>query len=128
MHLRTLPKPIILLALLGACLPNLWAQPNPAITKSAMEKIAPLRIPHLDREPKLEDFADMKPPSEVTSTMLKIDQFWQHDPNDGVAVSQKTEAYLGYTDNCGSWINATPGCYHDNAGSVIATFHLQNVR
>jgi hypothetical protein len=30
--------------------------------------------------------------------MLKVDQFWQHDPIDGQPISQQTEAYLGYTD------------------------------
>ena len=34
----------------------------------------------------------------VAGTMLKVDQFWQHDPKDGQPISQKTEAYLGYTD------------------------------
>ncbi|HZS98087.1 MAG TPA: DUF5916 domain-containing protein [Terriglobales bacterium] len=34
----------------------------------------------------------------VAGTMLKVDQFWQHDPIDGQPISQKTEAYLGYTD------------------------------
>ena len=57
-----------------------------------------LQIPHLTREPKLEDFADMQPSPSVAGTMLKVDQFWQHDPIDGQPISQKTEAYLGYTD------------------------------
>ncbi len=97
MQSRWLQKALFSLLLAGAA-PTICAQPNPAVTKSAIEQVTPLHIPHLDREPKLEEFSDMKPPSDVTSSMLKIDQFWQHDPNDGVPISQKTEAYLGYTD------------------------------
>ena len=40
----------------------------------------------------------MRPSPEFASTMLKIDQFFQRDPKDGAPVSQKTEAYLGYTN------------------------------
>lgn len=35
-----------------------------------------------------------------------------------------THLYLGYTDNCGYWINTTPGCYSDNAGSLTAVFSI----
>jgi len=30
--------------------------------------------------------------------MLKVEGFQQRDPKDGAPISQKTEAYLGYTD------------------------------
>jgi hypothetical protein len=68
------------------------------LPKDAVYQFAPLQIPHLDREPKLEDFANMEPSPAVAATMLKVDHFLQHDPKDGVPVSQHTEAYLGYTD------------------------------
>ena len=86
----------ILLALLTPAL--LWAQPNSAVTHTPPGPLATLQIPHLTRDPKLEDFADMKVSPDLAATMLKVDQFLQHDPKDGVPVSQKTEAYLGYTD------------------------------
>jgi len=89
--------PVVLLFLSLLALPSL-AQPSPTVTKGALEHLTTLHIPRLTREPKLEDFANMEPSPAVAGTMLKIDQFWQHDPKDGVPVSQRTEAYLGYTD------------------------------
>ncbi len=74
------------------------AQRDSAITRDALGSFTTLQIPHLAREPKLEDFADMQLSPSVADTMLKVDQFWQHDPIDGQPISQKTEAYLGYTD------------------------------
>ena len=96
---RCLPRQTLGLALLlASAFQNLSAQPNPAITKEALDHSTTLHIPHLAREPRLEDFANMEPSPEVAAAMLKIDTFWQHDPKDGVPISQKTEAYLGYTD------------------------------
>jgi len=75
-----------------------YAQRDSAIARDALGSLTTLQIPHLAREPKLEDFADMQLSPSVAGTMLKVDQFWQHDPIDGQPISQKTEAYLGYTD------------------------------
>jgi hypothetical protein len=91
-------KTLLLVLVVAAAWRTLSAQPNPAITKEAIGSAVTLHIPHLTREPKLEDFAGMVPSREVAATMLKVDTFWQHDPKDGVPISQKTEAYLGYTD------------------------------
>src|ERR1700747_1766886 len=82
----------------AAALQTVSAQPSPTVTKAALNHLTTVHIPHLTREPKIEDFAGMQPSPAVAGTMLKIDQFWQHDPKDGVPVSQRTEAYLGYTD------------------------------
>jgi hypothetical protein len=76
---------------------NAWGQRSAAITRDAVTSLTSFQIPRLAREPKIEDFAGMQP-SPPVSGMLKIDQFWQHDPIDGQPISQKTEAYLGYTD------------------------------
>jgi hypothetical protein len=81
----------------AAC-PRVSAQRDSAVTRGALGSLTTLQIPHLAREPKLEDFADMQLSPSVAGTMLKVDRFWQHDPIDGQPVSQKTEAYLGYTD------------------------------
>jgi Domain of unknown function (DUF5916) len=89
---------VLLLALFAVASPNLLAQRDSALTRDALGSLTTLQIPHLTREPKLEDFADMQLSPAVAGTMLKVDQFWQHDPKDGQPISQKTEAYLGYTD------------------------------
>jgi hypothetical protein len=106
-ELEPLPDPVLTLSkspavgALLACLlmpmPCAWGQRSAAITRDAVSSLASFQIPHLTREPKMEDFAGMQP-SPGVSGMLKINQFWQHDPIDGEPISQKTEAYLGYTD------------------------------
>jgi len=55
-------------------------------------------IPKLQNSPKLGDFEGMKPATDVARNMLKVDKFVQRDPKDGAPVSQRTEAYLGYSD------------------------------
>src|SRR5205807_3936280 len=70
-------------------------------TKSQAPAIPEIRdpeIPKLATPPKLEDFEGMEPATDLARSMLKIDKFIQHDPHDGAHVSQRTEAYLGYTD------------------------------
>ncbi|HEY7403147.1 MAG TPA: DUF5916 domain-containing protein [Candidatus Angelobacter sp.] len=57
-----------------------------------------LNIPRLHAAPKLADFEGMEPATDLARHMLKINQFTQKEPHDGAAVSQPTEAYLGYTD------------------------------
>ena len=89
---------VFLVAALTAPSPKLWGQRNLTVTKDAVGSVTSLQIPRLTREPTLEDFANMELSPAVAGTMLKVDQFWQHDPKDGQPVSQKTEAYLGYTD------------------------------
>jgi len=64
----------------------------------APHAFATLHIPHLDQRPTLDDFLDMQPSPAFAGKMLKVDGFLQRDPKDGAPVSQKTEAYLGYTD------------------------------
>lgn len=91
-------RSLLLLAALTTACQNLFAQRSVAITKDAVGSVTTLHIPHLTREPKLEDFANMELSPAVAGTMLKVDQFWQHDPKDGQPISQRTEAYLGYTD------------------------------
>jgi hypothetical protein len=86
------------LSLAVAICPRASAQRDSAVTRDALGSLTTLQIPHLTRDPKLEDFADMQLSPSVAGTMLKVDQFWQHDPIDGQPISQKTEAYLGYTD------------------------------
>src|SRR3974390_3949013 len=64
----------------------------------APTKFATLHIPKLELRPTLGDFLDMQPSPAVAGKMLKVDGFLQRDPKDGAPASQRTEAYLGYTD------------------------------
>ena len=55
-----------------------------------------IRIPRVDRPPKLEEFLNMEVPPEWQGKLAKVDKFTQRIPSDGSPVSQRTEAYLGY--------------------------------
>jgi hypothetical protein len=59
---------------------------------------ANLHIPHLEKRPTINDFLAMKPSPAFAAQMLKVDGFVQRDPKDGSPISQKTEVYLGYTN------------------------------
>ena len=76
-----------------------WSFMIPLFASSASPPIRPtLAIPKIDRPPKLEDFAEMKPGPEVDGKMVKLEGFTQRLPYDGDPVSQHTEAYLAYDD------------------------------
>ncbi len=66
--------------------------------QSAPAQLGPpaLTIPRLQRPPALEDFLGMKPEGEIALEMTKVTGFSQRNPHDGEAVSEPTEAYLGY--------------------------------
>ena len=70
---------------------------KPVPPAASRPPFAALHIPKLERGPTIADFLGMRPSAEFAGTMLKVDQFFQRDPKDGAPVSQKTEAYLGYT-------------------------------
>ena len=55
-------------------------------------------IPHVSRPPKLEDFLEMRPNSELADQLAKVESFTQRNPKDGAPSSQRTEVYLGYDD------------------------------
>ena len=55
-----------------------------------------LTIPRLSHAPSLDDFLTMKPEGEVALQMAKVTGFTQRNPHDGEAVSEPTDAYLGY--------------------------------
>ena len=67
------------------------------ITQSTLEPPA-IVIPRLPRAPALVDFLTMEPLGEVAPHMTRVSGFVQRDPHDGAAVSQRTEAYLGYDE------------------------------
>ncbi len=93
-------KPQILVLLLCTLIPRFaHADDHPAPAIAIHPSFAKLRIPHLDQGPTIADFVEMAPSTAFAGKMLKIDQFIQRDPRDGAPVSQRTELYLGYTDN-----------------------------
>src|SRR5262245_52749875 len=65
---------------------------------SLSREISSLAVPRLAIAPKLADFEGMAPATELARKMLAVEKFVQREPKDGGACSQRTEAYLGYTD------------------------------
>jgi hypothetical protein len=61
-------------------------------------EISSLAVPRLAVAPKLGDFEGMAPATELARTMLMVDKFIQREPKDGSVSTQRTQAYLGYTD------------------------------
>jgi hypothetical protein len=53
-----------------------------------------VHIPHIDRAPKIEEFASMFEPSR--KDLLKISGFVQRSPKDGDEPTQRTDVYMGY--------------------------------
>jgi uncharacterized protein DUF5916 len=78
-------------AVMAFCLPaTVFAAPPP--------NFAHITIPRITNAPALADFLEMKPSASWDGKLVKIDQFVQRVPSDGEAVSQRTDAYLGYDD------------------------------
>jgi len=71
---------------------------NPEGQPAPKPEIAPpaITIPRLSRAPSLDDFMTMQPQGDVALEMARITGFTQRNPHDGEAVSEPTEAYLGY--------------------------------
>jgi hypothetical protein len=61
-------------------------------------ELSSLAVPRLAAAPKLSDFEGMEAASALAKSMLKISKFTQREPKDAAPISQRTEAYLGYTD------------------------------
>jgi Domain of unknown function (DUF5916)/Carbohydrate family 9 binding domain-like len=68
-------------------------QPPPVEASAGAPSISIPRLPHA---PTLDDFIEMQPHGEVALQMAKVTGFTQRNPHDGEAVSERTEAYLGY--------------------------------
>ena len=61
-------------------------------------EISSFAVPKLAAAPRLADFEGMEPATGPAKAMLKVTGFKQRDPKDGAPVTERTEAYLGYTD------------------------------
>jgi len=70
--------------------------PQPQQTAESTLGPPAVLIPRLTRGPSIDDFLTMKPAGDVAPYMSKVSGFTQRDPHDGVPISQRTEAYLGY--------------------------------
>src|SRR3954471_18319605 len=57
---------------------------------------AAITVPRLSRAPSLDDFLSMWPEGDAARQMAKVTGFAQRNPHDGEAVSEPTDAYLGY--------------------------------
>src|SRR5215471_21120953 len=88
---------IVLLLLASSALLGQSSPPDIHAQPSIAAQISSSVIPRLAGSPRLADFEGMEPSTDLARKMLKLDKFVQRDPKDGAAVSQRTEAYLGYT-------------------------------
>jgi hypothetical protein len=91
--LRSLTASILFSSLLAAQQSAPSPGPVPALPPAAMPE-----IPKLQASPKLSDFDGMRAATPLARQMFRVDSFLQRDPQDGAPASQRTEAYLGYTD------------------------------
>jgi hypothetical protein len=71
----------------------LYAQP-PAKVDAPTKQIKDLRIPHITAKPQVEEFLN----GNSRADMLRIDDFRQRAPGDGVPASRKTAAWIAYDD------------------------------
>ena len=85
----------ILTVLWPALLP---AQQTVRGTSPSLSTIRVHDLPKLDATPRLVDFEGMEAATPLARKMLKVNRFLQRTPEDGKPVSQRTEAYLGYTN------------------------------
>ena len=82
----TTPRLLVLLV----CAPPLLLAQTP--------EFGSIRIPRVDRPPRLEEFLNMEPPPRLQGMLAKVDKLTQRVPSDGAPASQRTEIYLGYDD------------------------------
>ena len=58
-----------------------------------------IKIPHIERPPRLADFEAMRPAGGVSENMLKVSGFIAREPADGAPPTQDTDVYLAYDDH-----------------------------
>jgi len=112
------------LALLGPFVVFAQNKPNASVKDtSKQEEIkkpaarSVLNIPHIDRAPTLDDFKELAPSSPLALTMSHANEFKQHNPTDGAAATQRTDAYLGYDQ---SNIYVVFLCHDEHADQIRA--------
>lgn len=55
-----------------------------------------IRIPKIDRAPRLEEFLEMKVPPDLEGKLARVTDFIQRSPDNGRAATEPTDVYLGY--------------------------------
>jgi hypothetical protein len=76
-----------------------------------------LAIPRLTGKPTLADFEGMEPNSELARSMKKIEKFVQRFPTNGAPASQRTEGFIGYTEQN---LYVVFLCFDDDIGQARA--------
>jgi Domain of unknown function (DUF5916) len=89
---------VLLLLFLVAAVAHAQAPAQALSGPTLAREISSLAIPKLAAAPKLGDFEGMAPATELARKMLAVNKFVQREPKDGGPCTQRTEAYLGYTD------------------------------
>jgi len=72
--------------------------PQNSTSPKLAHEISSLAVPRLAVAPRLGDFEGMAPATEPARRMLMVEKFVQREPKDGGPCTQRTQAYLGYTD------------------------------
>ncbi len=103
---------IVLLASASTCIAQ-----NPLATKDTSLRTSTIEIPHLAAKPTLSDFEDMQPRTALARSMRHIENFIQRNPSNGSPASQRTEAYVGYTDR---GLVVVFLCFDDNPSQIRA--------
>jgi hypothetical protein len=81
------------IALAGCIAAVLSAQPAaPPPRPAAVAQIKDLQIPKISHPPTIDEFLN----GSARTDMKRVDDFRQRNPGDGVPISQKTAAYIGY--------------------------------
>ena len=89
----------MLLSMLAASVMAQQPSPTPTPSRPSLaNEISSKDVPRLTDAPKVSDFEGMVPATELARKMLMVEGFLQRDPKDGSPVSQRTQAFLGYTD------------------------------
>ncbi len=94
-RLAVIKKSVVIVLLLSSLVAA--QQPTKPALPAAPPEIKLGQIPRLETAPKLSDFEGMQPVTPLARQMLMVNKFVQRDPKDGAPVTQRTEAYLGYT-------------------------------
>src|SRR5947208_1458471 len=71
-----------------------WITLTVAASAQPVAQVKEVQVPKISRAPAIEDFLN----GQERADMKRVDDFRQRQPGDGVPVSQKTVAFIGYDD------------------------------
>src|SRR5262245_54152365 len=95
---RTLPALTVIVVLAASACAKAQTSLQNAAAPNLTREISSLAVPRLAAAPKLNDFEGMAPATELARKMLAVEKFIQREPKDGGSCSERTQAYLGYTE------------------------------